>query len=115
MIDRENKRIINGYGTIVVTSSDARVIISSTKPPKEVGASVSSDFLVLDKLDFKYLTYKEILAVEEQLELVTADNPEVLFFDDWVLDFSNFYQKSVDVYKDSMVRAKLFHLYALAC
>ena len=107
MIDRENKRIINGYGTVTVGASTHTNILKLEyiKPPQPVGESVDiseAGVVVMDKLKMR-CTYDERSELLAKLREVTEQNNKFMF-KGWEINFENFNIKSIEVWKDSATR-----------
>ena len=108
MIDRENKKIINGFGTIGVYSKTLgkQLILKHIDPPKEIGSNIlGSEYIVKDvvKIDLSIGDWHEFL---QDLKKVNAENNKV-HLKGWEINFERFNQKSVDTYIEACTNVLL--------
>lgn len=111
MIDRENKKIINGFGTIGVSTDGGRkLILNYIKPPEEIGNSFPDNSEVLDTIEF-LLTANEWNKLRMDLKNVSSENSKV-YLRDWELNFDNYNIKSIEVFIGKLHR--MIYIMALA-
>lgn len=111
MIDRENKKIINGFGTIgVSTDGGIKLILNYIKPPEEIGNSFPNNSEVLDTIEF-LLTANEWNKLRMDLKNVSSENSKV-YLRDWELNFDNYNIKSIEVFIGKLHR--MIYIMALA-
>lgn len=107
----KNNIIYFGYGDILVRGTNGKVILTEIEPPKEIGTTPNKD------------TYKElqkvILCADYILlrDINRIENKEIERFSigKYILDFSNFNSKSIEVLKRHTNRAIGLELFILAC
>lgn len=114
MIDREGKKIINGFGTIVVGHNGGNTFkVGYIRPPREIGSSfASSEVTYLDEINFS-LTFGDWDELLEKLSKVTPDNTKFQF-KDWEINFDNYNEESVKTWK-RRVKDMTFFTLTLAC
>lgn len=112
MIDRENKKIINGFGTIGVSTDGVNKLkLNYIKPPEELGNSFPDNSEVLDTLEFS-LTVKEWNKLRTDLKNVTPENSKV-FLRNWEINFDNYNKKSIEVFINKL--HGMLYTVGLAC
>lgn len=109
----EGNRIIAGYGTLAVDSyhNSNKLIIKHIQPPKEIGSSIVDEFEELQAISIM-IDCKGYFELKHLLEEVSTDQP-VFTFGDWIFDFSQFNEKSVEVFKKGL--NNVFDTTPLAC
>lgn len=101
----EDNIIKFGYGTILVESNSfcKILIIKHIQPPVEIGNYLTEkeekDLELIQNIEFRYATDMKIL-YQQLLELEQYNYR--LLFRGYVLDFTNYNPKSVDVFKKGL-------------
>lgn len=100
MINRKDKEILAGYGTLGVFMNCLNALtVHYISLPKRVSEDISDyEFDILDTVYFE-LDYAECNSLLESLSEVSEDNPKVEI-KDWTLNFENYNPKSVEVFID---------------
>ena len=95
----KGNRIIAGYGTLIVQghANTNRLIVKYIQPPKEIGYHVPDGFETLEVATI-LIDCESYFELKHLLEEVSVEEP-VFNFGHWVFDFSQFNEKSVDVFK----------------
>lgn len=108
-----DNRICFGYGDIATGVSFSSLTLTYFKPPQEIGSKVSINAEVLAPTINIHLSYDECNELLVQLDLITKENCTIEI-KDYILDFSNFNQGSVDVVKKKVtaLRSNLSFCYA---
>ena len=116
MIDRENKRIINGFGTIIVTSNAGypKIWISHVEPPQTIGETPEGKYDTLDKEEFT-IDYYDMIRIKKDLLNIDSSNTSMNFIDGWILDFSEYNPRSIKTYLNSISTMEEFYQPTLAC
>jgi hypothetical protein len=92
-----NGKVISfGHGTIATFGSwlTKTLSLKSIDPPKEIGFEIKGVYDVIEQVKFEY--GEDMKELYKQLQHITAENNQI-YFRDYVLDFSNYNQKSVKV------------------
>ena len=105
-----------GYGTVCVGSNyQGEVTFRSIQPPQKVGSSLP--YLSKEITYFNDLIAISMLKHYQELKekLQELDGPAVITIGEYILDFSNFNRKSVDVVLDHAYGAYCNYLRLCAC
>ncbi|MCM3387281.1 hypothetical protein M3649_03930 [Ureibacillus chungkukjangi] len=107
----KDKVITFGYGDVLVGAiSLSHVRLEYIKPNQEIGSKPNEDYEVVEEIILPYRSdmndfYEELLIVSE--------NNCILKYRDYIFDFSNYNEKSVNVVKKAFLRVTTG--LALAC
>lgn len=114
MIDRESKKIINGFGTILLGCCGWNTLtVGYAEPPKEIGEKyLNGTVEKLDKIEFT-LTRDEWEYLLNKLSDV-SDNNSKIQFRDWEINFEKYNPKSVKAWRKKLMGMNMFVI-PLAC
>ena len=109
----KGNRIIAGYGTLAVGgySNTNMLTIRHIQPPKEIGSDILDEFETLGVVSVP-IDCKSYFELKRALEEVSAEQP-IFNFGDWIFDFSQFNEKSVEVFRKQLDYA--FNTLPFAC
>ena len=109
----EGNRIIAGYGTLAVDSyhNSHKLIIKHIQPPKEIGSSIVDEFEEIQAISIM-INFNGYFELKRLLDEVSAEQP-IFTFESWIFDFSQFNEKSVEVFKKGL--NNVFDTRPLAC
>lgn len=116
MID--GKRFKFGYGDISVGGDpDARkIFFQQFKPPAKCGDNVNPDGVEwIGEQIFIKIDYEDYVKLNQLLDDVKAREISEFTFKNYVFDFTNYNEKSVEVCKQKSRQAINLYLLALAC
>lgn len=97
----KKREILFGYGTIAAHGNVVSKTLSfkSIQPPKEVGIEIKDHCGVLEEVLFKY--GEDMKLLYGQVKSLTKENNQIEFRG-YILDFSNFNEKSVAVVRKAI-------------
>ncbi len=95
----EGNRMYFGYGDISVGGDLYSLTFQNIKPPQEIGSNIiDPNVEYIGKQIRIKLSYSDAKLYIDKLEnMKNNDNSRILELSDYILDFSNFNVKSVDV------------------
>ena len=119
MIDKKNKKIINGYGTIIVGTlgnMSTMVVVSHISDAKEIGLELASytKHDIIEEVIFKFDAIEEISNVIQILKHVTEEN-HTIELNGWVISFERYNKQSVQSWINAFHRLTIAHTLTLAC
>ena len=106
-----------GYGDIAVGSYNAIMTFQQFKPHGQCGDCLKygeNIEFIGEKIEIK-LSYEEFLVLSLHFESVYKGNIKVIPFKDYVFDFTNYNQKSVQVCKEHLNNAMRLYTMCMAC
>ena len=117
-----NNIIKYGYGDILTGFYNNQegiwdkfiVHVTQIKPPQEIGESIRGKKCDVEKEICFKTTYEEICKLEKELLNINSTN-SIIDFSDYILDFSNYNPKSVNVVLKGVMQAIETYLRPLAC
>ena len=111
----KDNRILFGYGTIVVNCMNLELILSEIKPPQEIGEGLTGkEYEVIQTLRLK-ASFDELYDLKKDLFRVNKTDDKIIYFQDYILDFTEFNSKSVFVVLKAVDNAIGMELRCLAC
>ena len=111
---KEN-RILFGYGTIAVNCMNLELILSEIKPPQEIGEGLTGkEYEVIQTLRLK-ASFEELYDLKKDLFRVNKSDNKIIYFQNYILDFTEFNSKSVFVVLKAVDNAIGMELRCLAC
>ena len=113
----KGKTIYFGYGTILVSSSPHTIHFAECKPPQKINSDVSSLSKDIETIQDAIICgqYKELKDCYDQLENIGNSDLRQVKLDDYILDFTNFNPKSVEVVRRHLCIAMYILQLGLAC
>jgi hypothetical protein len=111
---RDN-RIIFGYGTVAVGSTNSTIVLTEIKPPQEIGEYLKGKtFERLNSISI-YSTFKEFGELRRQLKEIHTKDNKTIDFKGYILDFNMYNEKSVSVIIKHIDNATRLDIMCLAC
>ena len=110
----KGNRIYFGYGTVTITHNIGKLILNEISPPQEIGKDTSKNKNIkrLKKVIIE-ATNKEFDKLLEKINNIKND--KVIYFKDYILDFSKYNEKSVFVLWEQALAAQGIWYMSLAC
>lgn len=116
MID--GKRFKFGYGDISVGGNPVtrQMNFQQFKPPAKVGDKVMDDEIeLIGERIFLEICYEDYQELSKLLGSVKSREISEFTFKNYVFDFTNYNEKSVDVCRQKLSEAMKFYFLAMAC
>ena len=108
-----------GYGTIGVFSDaiSSCLCFRHIKPPQEIGKGLAGkEYEVISEVYFDVNNYyNDIILLDKQLDSLKDLENKQIEFCNYILDFNQYNEKSVNVVKNAITNAISLYLQALAC
>ena len=112
----KNNTIYFGHGTVGVYSTSMRLVFEELRPPQEIGQSLKDmDCERLNKIEIS-ADYNEFIELQNKLEKLNenSDNKRIVF-KSYILDFTEYNFKSVEVVLKHIENATFLYGLSLAC